>query len=217
MKRIRSFFERLSGHRTALESSEQETAQISGSTTRETDEPEPGLCAPGAKMPKPPECAIKLGYHGANDEGRDVIASGRITPSSTMRTGMHLPSRAPVFYITDRWEAALSYAKSPQHVFEIYCTDPASLTTDAFRRNAQGVNELKIRGGFDSLVATPCGERHLPTSFHKLGFDQPRTAVPAPVTCQARPDFLSPRGSQVREAAGAEERSRSSGRDDLER
>jgi len=123
-----------------------------------------------------PPTARKIGYHGTTGAGFESIQSNGVQPSTALRTGKTIDNRSPLFYLTDRWENARSYADSDAHVFEIWATDPSMLTTDAFRKNAQGVNELKIRGGFDGLIAVPASTtKHLPVSFNKLGFSEPHT------------------------------------------
>jgi hypothetical protein len=121
-----------------------------------------------------PPTARKIGYHGTSLAGYQRILARGIEPSGALRTGMAVASRPPVFYITDRWDTALSYASGPEQILEIWCVDCTALSRDALRKNAQGATEVKIRGGFDALVAIPAStEKHLPVSFHALGFSAP--------------------------------------------
>lgn len=95
-----------------------------------------------------------------------------IRPPPITRTGMKLSEKERPFYLAQRYEEAASYGPC---VVKIYCTDLSALTTDACCRNLQGITELRIWGGFETLIAVPASkERDLPLSFHKNGFDQPR-------------------------------------------
>lgn len=141
--------------------------------TPDLDDSQPHVSR-AAIPPGLPPAARKIGYHGTSLSGYQRIVARGIEPSSALRTGMTVDSRPPVFYITDRWDTALSYASGPEQIFEIWCVDCAALSRDAFRKNAQGATEIKIRGGFEALVAIPAStEKHLPVSFHALGFSAP--------------------------------------------
>ena len=144
-----------------------------GRGTADLDNSQPHVSR-AAIPPGLPPAARKIGYHGTSLSGYQRILARGIEPSSTLRTGMTVDSRPPVFYITDRWDTALSYASGPEQIFEIWCVDCAALSRDALRKNAQGATEVKIRGGFSTLVAIPAStEKHLPVSFHALGFSAP--------------------------------------------
>ncbi len=131
-------------------------------------------CRVDAVAAGPSDGLILIGYHGTNERGFQAISRDGVKPEARTRTGAVAPQRESVFYVTDRWESALSYAQSPGHILEIRCSDVAAVGHDAFRRNLQGITELKIRSGFECLVAAPASDsRHPPTSFHALGFRGP--------------------------------------------
>lgn len=122
-----------------------------------------------------PDHALMIGYHGTTKEGMNSLLTAGVKTNSTMRTGMDIKERDPVFYITDRWESALSYASGKENILEVWSLSPENLYHDAFTKaNMQGVSELKVRGNFDLLYFKPAEHGNkLPKSFYKHGFDMP--------------------------------------------
>ena len=151
------------------------------------------------RHPRVPAGARRIGYHGTDADGMRSLLGHGFRPMARLRSGMPVPEREPVFYIADHWEAARSYAARPEAVVEVWCSNLDELVHDTFRRNVQGVNEVKLLGGFETLTMVPADlTRHLPVSFQALGFGQRRGAfhsseLAAPELGLDVPQGLAPR------------------------